>query len=72
MRRGERYEQIVRRVLTLSGELMAEALLLLERGTALAMPQDATAGETLRVIPPEHLATAKQRLAEGRYSYFAE
>lgn len=71
VRRGERYEQIVRRVLTLSGELMAEALMLLERGTAQASPQDAATGETLRVIPPELLAEAKNRLSAGRYSHFA-
>jgi methionyl-tRNA formyltransferase len=72
VRRGERYEQIVRRVLTLSGELMAEALVLLERGAAQAVPQDPATGETLRVIPPEHLAAAKQRLAEGRYRHFVD
>ena len=72
VRRGERYEQIVRRVLTLSGELMAQALLLLERGAAQAIPQDPTAGGALRVIPPEQLAAAKKRLAEGRYSHFVE
>lgn len=72
VRRGERYEQIVRRVLTLSGELMAEALLLLERGAAQTIPQDPTRGETLRVISPEQLAAAKQRLAEGRYRHFVD
>jgi len=72
VRRGERYEQIVRRVLTLSGELMAQALLLLERGAAQAIPQDPTAGGALRVIPPEQLAAAKKGLAEGRYSHFVE
>ena len=71
VRRGDGYEQIVRRVLTLSGNLMAEALELLERGTAQARPQDPGMGETLRVIPPAFLASAKCRLAEGRYSHFA-
>ena len=71
VRRGEGYEQIVRRVLTLSGNLMAEALELLERGTVQARPQDPEMGETLRVIPPELLAAAKRRLAGGRYSHFA-
>jgi len=71
VRRGERYEQIVRRVLTLSGELMAEALILLERGMAQASPQDPATGDTLRVIPPELLAEARNRLATGRYSHFA-
>lgn len=72
VRRGERYEQIVRRVLTLSGELVAEALVLVERGTVQSRPQDPTMGETLRVIPPELLAEAKRRLAEGRYSHFVD
>ena len=71
VRRGEGYEQIVRRVLTLSGNLMAEALELLERETVQASPQDPDMGETLRVIPPELLAEAKCRLAVGRYSHFA-
>lgn len=70
--RGESYEQIVRRVLTLSGELMAEALTLLGRGAAQPMPQDPAAGETLRVIAPELLAAAKSRLAAGRYSHYAD
>jgi methionyl-tRNA formyltransferase len=72
VRRGECYEQIVRRVLTLSGNLMAETLELLERGTVQAMAQDPDMGETLRVIPPELLAAAKRRLAEGCYSHFAD
>jgi len=72
VRRGESYEQIVRRVLTLSGELMAEALMLVEGGAARARAQDPAVGETLRVIPAELLATAKKRLATGRYSHFVE
>jgi methionyl-tRNA formyltransferase len=72
VRRGECYEQIVRKVLTLSGELMAEALMLVERGTVQARAQDPKVGETLRVIPPELLAEAKRRLAEGRYSHFVD
>lgn len=72
IRRGESYEQIVRRVLTLSGELMAEALMLVEGGAARARAQDPAVGETLRVIPAELLATAKKRLATGRYSHFVE
>jgi methionyl-tRNA formyltransferase len=72
VRRGERYEQIVRRVLTLSGELMAEALVLLDRGAARAIPQDRTMGETLRVIPPELFAAAKRHLAKGRYKHLLD
>ena len=71
VRGGESYEQIVRRVLTLSGNLMAEALEGLFEGVLQASPQDPEVGETLRVIPPELLATAKRRLAEGRYSHLS-
>ena len=69
---GETYERIVRRVLTLSGELMAETLALLEAGEVRGTPQDATIGETLRVIPPELLEDGKARLVEGRYSHFED
>jgi methionyl-tRNA formyltransferase len=72
VRRGETYEQIVRRVLTLSGELMADTLALFQCGEVPAIPQDRSAGETLRVIPPELLAEAKARLAQGRYSHFLD
>ena len=72
VRRGETYERIVRRVLTLSGELMAETLALFEAGEVRGSPQDATVGETLRVIPPELLEEGKARLAEGRYSHFED
>jgi methionyl-tRNA formyltransferase len=72
VRRGETYEQIVRRILTLSGELMAEALVLLEVGEVVKIPQDKVIGETLRVIPPELLEKAKARLTEGRYSHFED
>jgi len=71
VRPGETYQALVRRVLTLSGELMAEALARLEAGSLKATPQDPAAGETLRVIPPELLAQALERLAQGRYSHCA-
>jgi methionyl-tRNA formyltransferase len=70
--RGDSYEQIVRRMLTLSGELMAETLALLETGQVDLRPQDRTVGETLRVIPPEMLEEAKSRLARGIYSHFTD
>jgi methionyl-tRNA formyltransferase len=70
--RQETYEHIVRRMLTLSGELMAETLALIETGRVQATPQDPAVGETLRVIPQELLEQAKIRLAQGRYSYFAD
>jgi methionyl-tRNA formyltransferase len=70
--RGQTYEQIVRRMLPLSGELMAETLELFVDGDVPATPQDPDEGETLRVIPPELLAEAKARLAQGRYSHFVD
>jgi len=70
--RHDTYESIHRRVLTLAGELMAETLALFAAGEVRATPQDPTAGETLRVIPPELLAEATARLAQGRYSHFAD
>jgi methionyl-tRNA formyltransferase len=70
VRRGDTYERLVRQVLTLSGELMAETLALFEAGEVQRTPQDLDAGETLRVIPPDLLAQAKARLAKERYSHF--
>jgi methionyl-tRNA formyltransferase len=70
--RHDTYESIHRWVLTLAGELMAETLALFAAGEVRASPQDPIVGETLRVIPPELLAEAKARLAQGRYSHFAE
>lgn len=72
VRRRATYEEIVRRVLTLAGKLMAETLARFVEGTVRAIPQDPNAGETMRVIPPDLLAEAKARLAEGRYSHFAD
>lgn len=69
--RGDSYERIARRMLTLAGELMAETLARFEAaGPLLGTPQDPSAGEMLRVIPPVLLEEAKARLAEGRYSHF--
>jgi methionyl-tRNA formyltransferase len=70
--RGETYEGIHRRVLTLAGELMVETMELLADGDVQVTAQDPDVGETMRVIPPELLAEAKARLAAGRYSHFAE
>lgn len=69
--RGETYEQIVRRVLTLAGELMAQALSLMVSGDLAPVPQARDAGETLRVIPPELLLKAKDSLARGAYGHYA-
>jgi len=70
--RGDTYESINGRVSTLAGELVAEALTLFERGEVKGTPQDASIGETLRVIPPQLLEEAKARLAEGHYHHFAD
>jgi methionyl-tRNA formyltransferase len=72
IRRGMTYEQIVRQVLTLSGELMAETLARFEAGDVKAQAQDTGAGETLRVIPPELLKAAKLKLSSGSYSHFID
>lgn len=70
--RGETFERIHRRVLTLSGELMAEGLGIIASGAARAAPQDLSVGETLRVIPPEFMVEVKAKLAEGRYRHYAD
>jgi methionyl-tRNA formyltransferase len=70
--RGDTYETLVRRVLTLSGELMAETLALVEAGQVQAVPQDLSVGETLKVIPPQFLEEAKVRLALGQYSHYVD
>ena len=66
------YESLNYRIALLSGELMAESLKYLEKGAAPRIPQDRNAGETLKVIPDELLEEGKRRLAEGRYSHFAD
>lgn len=66
------YESINARVATLAGELMAESLTFLANGEAPREPQDRNVGETLRVIPEDLLEEGKRRLAEGRYSHYAD
>ena len=70
--RGATYEYLVRQVITLSGELMAETLDMIQAGEVQVTRQDTSVGETMRVIPPELLAQGKARLAEGRYSHFVD
>jgi len=70
--RRDTYESLCVRVATLAGELMAETLGYLSSGEAPRMPQDSGAGETFRVIPDDLLEAGKRRLAEGRYSHFAD
>jgi methionyl-tRNA formyltransferase len=66
------YESLNARIATLSGELMAESLSLLANGETPRLPQDRSVGETFKVIPDDLLEEGKQRLAEGRYSHFAD
>ncbi len=70
--RGDTYEAIVRRTLTLSAKLMSATLALFEGGAVRGTPQDREVGETLGVIPPALLLEAKARLAQGRYSHYAD
>jgi methionyl-tRNA formyltransferase len=66
------YESINYRIAILSGELMAESLTFLANGEAPREPQDRNVGETFKVIPDDLLAEGKRRLAEGRYSHYAD
>lgn len=70
--RQDSYESLNYRIAVLAGELMVEAVSALARGNAPRTPQDPAAGETLRVIPDQLLEEGKQRLAEGRYSHYAD
>ena len=70
--RRDTYESLCFRVATLAGELMAETLGHLAAGDAPRMPQNREEGETFRVIPDDLLEEGKRRLAEGRYSHFAD
>lgn len=70
--RQDTYESINCRIATLSGKLMAESLTFLANGEAPREPQDRNVGETLKVIPDDLLEEGKWRLAEGRYSHFAD
>lgn len=70
--RKDTYESLNYRIALLAGELMAEAVLAINDGSASRTPQDPDAGETFRVIPEDLLEEGKRRLAEGRYSHFAD
>lgn len=70
VRRRDTYEKLVRRVLTLSGELMAEVLATMEVGELRPSPQDPRDGRTFRVIPPGLLLLAREKLATGAYGHF--
>jgi len=71
--RHDTYESLNARVATLAGELMAESLTFLANGEAAPRePQDRNVGETFKVIPEDLLEEGKRRLAEGRYSHYAD
>jgi methionyl-tRNA formyltransferase len=70
--RHDTYESLCARVATLAGELMVETVRHLSEGEAPRMSQERGVGETLKVIPDDLLQEGRRRLAEGRYSHFAD
>lgn len=70
--RDDSYESLNYRIAMLAGELMAESLQAIAAGDPPRTPQDPDAGETFRVIPDDLLEEGLRRLAEGRYSHFAD
>jgi methionyl-tRNA formyltransferase len=70
--RHDTYESLNYRIANLSGELMAESLAFFVKGEAPRIPQNPNLGETFKVIPDDLLEEGKRRLAEGRYSHFAD
>ena len=70
--RHDTYESINYHIAILAGELMAEAVTSIANGEAPRTPQDPNVGESFKVIPDDLLKEGKQRLAESRYSHFAD
>jgi len=70
--RHDTYESINYQIAILAGELMAEAVTSIAKGEAPRTPQDPNVGGTYKVIPDDLLEEGKQRLAESRYSHFAD
>ncbi len=70
--RNDTYESINYRIAILSGELMAEAVASIQDGSAPRTAQDPNVGETFKVIPDDLLQEGKQRLAQGKYSHYAD
>ena len=70
--RTDTYESLCSRVAILAAELMAETLRLFAEGDPPRVPQERDEGETFKVIPDDLLEEGKRRLAEGRYSHFAD
>ena len=69
---GDSYESLNYRMAILAGNLMAEALKLIEAGTAPRIPQDGLGVEALKVIPDDLLEEGKKNLADGLYSHFVD
>jgi len=70
--RPDTYESLCSRVAILAAELMAETLRLFAEGEPPRAPQERDEGETFKVIPDDLLEEGRRRLAEGRYSHFAD
>lgn len=70
--RDDSYESLNYRIAILAGELMAEALKAITDGKVSRIPQNPDEGETLRVIPDDLLDKGRHRLAQGRYSHYAD
>lgn len=70
--RTDTYESLCSRVAILAAELMAETVRLFAEGEPPRAPQERDGGETFKVIPDDLLEEGKRRLAEGRYSHFAD
>jgi methionyl-tRNA formyltransferase len=70
--RGHTYESLCSQVAILAGQLMAETVRHFAEGEPPRVPQERDVGETFTVIPEDLLEEGKRRLAEGRYSHYAD
>ena len=70
--RDDSYESTNYRIAILAGDLMAKAVVSIARGDVQRTKQVPDVEETLRVIPDELLVEGRRRLAEGRYSHYAD
>jgi methionyl-tRNA formyltransferase len=70
--RADTYESLCSRVAILAAQLMAETVQWFAEGEPPRAAQERDVGETFKVIPDDLLEEGKRRLAEGRYSHFAE
>jgi len=70
--RTDTYESLCSRVAILAAELMAETVRFFAEGEPPRAPQERDEGETFKVISDDLLEEGKRRLAEGRYSHYAD